>query len=297
MTAWLVHAFTATGAVLAYMAVEATIAGDTRRAFLWLVVATLVDAVDGALARLARVKERTPQFNGARLDDIVDYLTFVFVPVFILRHDGLLPAGAGGLAVASAVLWSSAYGFSREDAKTPDHFFTGFPSYWNIVAVYMVAIQLAPVTNAAILCGLVALVFVPIGYIYPSRTPRWQLATVALALLWSIAMGAIIWELPDPPRWLVRVSLLYPVYYFALSFVLHFQRTPRPRARRSRARPRCERPRAAPRRAQAPRPAFAKATGGRPTCPRGTQSARRRSGCRRAGPVRAPWRRLRRSDS
>ena len=128
MTAWLVHAFTATGAVLAYMAVEATIAGDTRRAFLWLVVATLVDAVDGALARLARVKERTPQFNGARLDDIVDYLTFVFVPVFILRHDGLLPAGASGLAVASAVLLSSAYGFSREDAKTPDHFFTGFPS-------------------------------------------------------------------------------------------------------------------------------------------------------------------------
>ena len=163
MTAWLVHALTATGAVLAYMAVEATIAGDTRRAFLWLVVATLVDAVDGALARLARVKERTPQFNGARLDDIVDYLTFVFVPVFILRHDGLFPPGASGLAVASAVLLSSAYGFSREDAKTPDHFFTGFPSYWNIVAVYMVAIQLAPVTNAAILCGLVALVFVPIG--------------------------------------------------------------------------------------------------------------------------------------
>ena len=128
VTAWLVHAFTATGAVLAYLALEATIAGDTRQAFLWLVVATLVDAVDGALARLARVKERTPQFNGARLDDIVDYLTFVFVPVFILRHDGLLPAGGVGLAVAAAVLLSSAYGFSREDAKTADHFFTGFPS-------------------------------------------------------------------------------------------------------------------------------------------------------------------------
>jgi phosphatidylcholine synthase len=225
VTAWLVHAFTATGAVLAYMAVEATIAGDIRRAFLWLVVATLVDAVDGALARLARVKERTPQFNGARLDDIVDYLTFVFAPVFILRHDGLLPQGAGGLAVASAVLLSSAYGFSREDAKTPDHFFTGFPSYWNIVAVYMVAIGLAPGVNAAILCGLVALVFVPVGYIYPSRTPRWQLATVALGLLWAIAMVAIIWWLPDAPRVLVMSSLLYPVYYFALSFVLHFQRT------------------------------------------------------------------------
>jgi len=221
----LVHAFTATGAVLAYMAVESTIAGFTREAFVYLVLATLVDAVDGALARLARVKERTPQFNGARLDDIVDYLTFVFVPVFILRHDGLLPAGPSGLAVAAAVLLASAYGFSREDAKTPDHFFTGFPSYWNIVAVYMVAIQLSPVVNAVILCGLVALVFVPVGYIYPSRTPRWQVVTVALGGLWAIAMVAIIWRLPAPPRWLVWVSLVYPVYYFALSFALHGQRS------------------------------------------------------------------------
>ncbi len=224
MTAWLVHAFTATGAVLAYMAVEATIGGDTRGAFLLLSLATLVDAVDGALARLARVKQRTPQFNGARLDDIVDYLTFVFVPVFILRHDGLLPSGWGGLAVAAAVLLASAYGFSREDAKTPDHFFTGFPSYWNIVAVYMVAIGLAPWTNAAILCGLVALVFVPIGYIYPSRTSRWQTATVIFGIAWGVAMAALVWQLPSVPRALVWGSLLYPVYYFALSFALHAQR-------------------------------------------------------------------------
>ena len=219
------HAFTATGAVLAYMAVEATIAGDTRLAFVWLMVATLVDAIDGVLARLARVKERTPHFNGARLDDIVDYLTFVFVPVFILRHDGLLPAGAVGLAIAAAVLLSSAYGFSREDAKTPDHFFTGFPSYWNIVAIYMVAIQLSPLINAAFLCGFVILVFVPIGYVYPSRTPRWQRATVTLGTLWAITLVAIIWRLPDAPRALVWVSLLYPIYYFTLSLALHVQRT------------------------------------------------------------------------
>ena len=92
----------------------------------------------------------------------------------------------------------------------------------------MVAIGLAPGVNAAILCGLVALVFVPVGYIYPSRTPRWQLATVALGLLWAIAMVAIIWWLPDAPRVLVMGSLLYPVYYFGLSFALHLQRTPVP---------------------------------------------------------------------
>jgi len=221
VTAWLVHAFTATGAVLAYLALEAVVQHDVRGAFVYLAVATLVDAVDGALARLARVKQRTPQFDGALLDNIIDYLTFVFVPVFILRQERLVPDGPPGLAVAAAVLLASAYGFSRLDAKTSDHFFTGFPSYWNIVALYMVAVGLSPATNAAILLAFAALVFVPIGYIYPSRTSRWQGLTVALGAAWALMMTAVIWRLPDPPRWLVLGSFVYPVYYFALSFVLH----------------------------------------------------------------------------
>ena len=230
MTAWLVHAFTASGAVLAYLALEAALHHDVRAAFLWLAVATFVDAVDGALARLARVKERTPSFDGALLDNIIDYLTFVFVPVFILRHERLVPDGLPGLAVAAAVLLSSAYGFSRLDAKTSDHFFTGFPSYWNIVALYMVAVGLSPAMNALILLAFVALVFVPIGYIYPSRTSRWQALTVALGVAWGILMAVVIWRLPDPPRWVVWSSFAYPVYYFGVSLVLHGAR---PKASRS----------------------------------------------------------------
>ena len=146
--AWLVHAFTASGALLAYLALTDAIGGNFRRAFLWLVASTMVDAVDGALARLARVKERTPQFNGSKLDDIVDYLTFVFVPAFIVHGAGLLPDGPVGFVVVAAVLLSSAYGFSREDAKTADHFFTGFP--WVLVGYSQVdalpVAQLASVT-------------------------------------------------------------------------------------------------------------------------------------------------------
>ena len=224
MTAWLVHAFTASGAVLAYLALEAGIRGAFRDAFLWLVAATLVDAVDGVFARLARVKQRTPHFDGARLDDIVDYLTFVFVPAFLLRASGSVPDGAVGLAAVGCVLLSSAYGFSRSDAKTPDHFFTGFPSYWNIVAAYMVALVLDPLVNAAILVGFAVLVFVPIGYIYPSRTPRYQAFTVAMGVVWGVMMLAIIWLLPAPPLWLTWTSLLYPVYYFGLSLLLHLER-------------------------------------------------------------------------
>jgi phosphatidylcholine synthase len=226
MTPWLVHAFTATGALLAYLALEAGIAGDARAALLWLVAATAIDAVDGVFARLARVKERTPLFDGALLDNIIDYLTFVFVPVVLLRHSALLPDGPAGLAVAAAVLLSSAYGFCRLDAKTADHFFTGFPSYWNIVAAYMIAFRFDPAVNAAWLWVFVTLVFVPIGYVYPSRTARWQGLTVALGGLWGCAMIAIIWLLPSPPRWLVWASLAYPVYYGAISLLLHAERKP-----------------------------------------------------------------------
>jgi phosphatidylcholine synthase len=223
---WLVHAYTASSAVLAFLALLAVAAGDVRAAFLWLTVAVIVDASDGWLARLARVRERLPHFNGARLDDIVDYLTFVFVPLFLLQHTGRLPPGAG-VAVVAAALLASAYGFSREDAKTDDHFFTGFPSYWNIVALYMVALGTGRATNAGILVALTALVFVPLGYVYPSRTPALRGLTLTLGVLWGLAMMVVVWQLPTPSRPLVLASLLFPAYYLMVSLALHSRRTSR----------------------------------------------------------------------
>jgi phosphatidylcholine synthase len=196
VSAWLVHAFTASGVVLAYLAIEAIVAGAVRDAFIYLAIATGVDSVDGVLARLARVKERTPQFDGALLDNIIDYLTFTLVPVFLLRQQRLLPDDPAGVAIAVAVLLSSAYGFCRTDAKTTDHFFTGFPSYWNIVALYMVGLGTSPTTNAIALIIFVALVFVPIGYVYPSRTPKWQALSVGLGLAWGAANAHVNRTLP-----------------------------------------------------------------------------------------------------
>lgn len=220
----MVHALTASGALLAYLALRDATAGDFRRAFLWLAAATVVDAADGWFARRAHVKTRLPHFDGARLDDIVDYLTFVFVPVWVLERAGGMPEGPAGVGVAAAVLLSSAYGFSRADAKSADHFFTGFPSYWNIVVLYLVALDAGPVVSSAVLLTLSALVFVPIGYVYPSRTPTLQVTTVATGIVWGALMMWIIWTLPTPPRPVTIVSLLFPLYYTVLSFVLHTRR-------------------------------------------------------------------------
>jgi phosphatidylcholine synthase len=123
-----------------------------------------------------------------------------------------------------ATLVASALGFARSDAKTDDHYFTGFPSYWNIVAVYLIALRPAPATAAAILLTLAALVFVPIRYVYPSRTETLRPLTLVLGAIWALAFVVVIWQLPDPPTWLVWASLLYGVYYVALSLWLTVRR-------------------------------------------------------------------------
>lgn len=224
--AWAVHAYTALGAVAALAAVLAIIQAEYRTAFLWLAGAIAVDASDGMLARLAKVGERTPHFDGARLDDIVDYLTYVFVPVVLLHQTGSLPAGVA-LAVAALVLLSSAYGFASADAKSDDFFFTGFPSYWNIVAVYLVTGGLPAAVNAAILVMLSVLVFVRTGYVYPTRTPILRRLTMTLGSIWAVMVIAIILMMPDVPAPLWIGSLFFPVYYMVLSYSLHRRRSPR----------------------------------------------------------------------
>jgi len=224
--AWLVHGYTASGAVLAFVGAWAVIHGNDRLALAAMFTATIVDATDGVLARAARVKDVLPDVDGARIDDIVDYITFVFLPLMLLEAAGGLP-GAAALPVAAVVLLSSMYGFVAPDAKTTDHFFTGFPSYWNIVVLYLLLFRVPPAVNVAILLGLSALVFVRVGWIYPSRTATLQGVTLALAGLWAIALVAIILRWPSPPRWIAIASLVFPVYYIVLSLVLQSRRAPR----------------------------------------------------------------------
>lgn len=222
-SAWLVHVYTASGVVLAFLATLAATTRNFRAAFLWLFVAVLVDSTDGLLARSARVQQRLPNFSGQKLDDIVDYLTFVFVPAVIVWQARVV-TGAWTIPVVSAMLLSSLFGFVSEDAKTDDHFFTGFPSYWNIVVLYLVVLGLSPVLNGVILLILSALVFVRIGYVYPTRMTTARTLTLALGLLWGVMMLVLILQLPAPQRSLAWLSLFFPAYYTTLSFVLHSRR-------------------------------------------------------------------------
>ena len=221
---WLLHLYTASGTVLALLAVTAAMDRDTVRA-LWILLAALViDGTDGILARRLRVKQTIPTFDGARLDDIVDYITYAFAPMVMLWSGDYLPSGALGSVVAAIPLLASSYQFCRTDAKTDDHFFLGFPSYWNVVAFYVVVLQLSPVVTAALLLVCSALVFVPIKYIYPSRTNNLRVLNLALASLWLVLYAVILADLPDQNHVVVGLSLLYVAYYLGMSVHLTLNR-------------------------------------------------------------------------
>ena len=220
--AWGVHLYTALGAVLGFMALSSVFAGDIKNAFGWLAAALAVDATDGAFARLVGVKRAIPWIDGDLLDNIIDYLNYVVVPVALLVRPGVLPAGSEPAAML--VLIASAYGFSRTDAKgMVEHYFQGFPSYWNIIAFYFFVLGSAPAVNLVVLLAFVALVFVPMRWLYPSRMEKLRALTILLGLPWALMAVVMIARLPEPTPALAMVSLFYPLYYIIGSALFHFK--------------------------------------------------------------------------
>lgn len=220
--AWLVHLYTATGAVLGFLALQAAFSGDYALVFRLLAAALAIDASDGVLARAVEVKRVIPWFDGALLDNLVDYVNYVVVPVAVFMQPGILPEGTGFLSLA--VLLASAYGFSRTDAKGfVEHYFLGFPSYWNVVAFYFVVLDSSPAFNLAVVVVCTVLVFVPMRWIYPTRSDVLRKSTISLGLVWALMSLWMLARLPEPSPLLASVSLLYPVYYTGCSLFYHFR--------------------------------------------------------------------------
>ena len=151
-------------------------------------------------------------------------MTYALVPIFLAWWASMLPAGYLGLLVGSVPLIASGYGFAQVNAKTKDHYFIGFPSYWNIVVLYLFILETPVWVNVAVLLFLSVLVFVPVRYIYPTRTPVYQKSTLVLCSIWGVLILVLCAQLPHASKNLAYLSLLYPLQYTVLSFYLHFRR-------------------------------------------------------------------------
>jgi phosphatidylcholine synthase len=214
--AWLVHLYTSLGILAGLMAINAIFQQDVRRVFLWLGVALFIDSSDGTLARAWEVKRWAPSFDGRKLDDITDYLNFTFIPVLFAYQMGMV-TGVGVVALG-AVLISSAYGFCQLAAKTNDGYFTGFPSFWNLLVFYLYLFNMPPMMNAFILFMFSVMVFVPIKYLSFS-TPQMQRITKGIAAAYGVILALIVIRLNQPQIGLILISLVFPVAYMLYPLV------------------------------------------------------------------------------
>jgi phosphatidylcholine synthase len=229
--AWCVHFYTALGLVAAGFMALAIYDGTPasfRMAFLLMLTATIIDATDGTLARLIKVKEVLPKFDGRRLDDLIDFQTYTSLPLLLIWRAQLLPAGQDFWLLLP--LLASAYGFCQVSAKTEDGYFLGFPSYWNIVAFYLYVLKPPPVATVVLLATFALLTFVPARYLYPTHRGRLNRWANVLAAPWCVLLAGIIAYLPVDAgdelsahatlQLLTLISLSYPVLYLVTSWII-----------------------------------------------------------------------------
>jgi phosphatidylcholine synthase len=190
--------------------------------FVWRGVALVLDAVDGTFARMAHVEQRLPRFSGERLDLVVDYVTYVFVPALALLRAGYL-TGTWGLVIAALILLSSLYHFSDLASKAKDASFVGFPTLWNIVAFYVFALSPPGWVTYPVLLACVVLTFVPMHWVHPVRVTRLRSVTLGMTAAWSIAAVAALWHGFPPPLWTQVVLVAVALYVVAMTVELSFR--------------------------------------------------------------------------
>jgi phosphatidylcholine synthase len=203
-----------------------------RLAFALMALATLIDATDGTLARAIHVKKVLPNFDGRRLDDLIDFLTYVALPLLLVWRARLLPEGAD--AALLLPLFAAAYGFCQVEAKTHDGYFLGFPSYWNIVAFYLYALRPPGWLSVVFVAALALLTFVPLRYLYPTMKGRLNLWSNLLSVPWAGLIAWSLWTLTSDEaasRTAAFASLFFPVFYFGASWATSVQYLLRPGGR------------------------------------------------------------------
>jgi phosphatidylcholine synthase len=228
IAAWMVHIFTASAAAIGVFTLAKIYQHEYIFA-LWLMGVTIViDAVDGSLARLVHVKSVLPKFDGALLDNIVDYLNYVITPCFfLLVNPGMLPTEFA-LPLIIGISITSAYQFCQSDAKTPDHFFKGFPCYWNIAVFYMYLFNTTPALNALLLGLFCILIFVPMKYVYPSRldyltdSVTFKILIHCCSIIYGISSACLLYYYPQTNKLLMGLSFSYIILYLGISFYRTF---------------------------------------------------------------------------
>ena len=184
IAAWAVHGFTASGAVLGFLAIISILNNDLVGAFLWLGLALLIDGIDGTLARKIGVLDKTPNIDGSTLDNVIDYLNYVIIPALMIYWFQMVPNG-WEIILPAGMFAVSLYTFANMNMKTNDYYFSGFPAVWNIVVLYFYILNTHPIINVIIILFLFIFTFIPIKFVHPLRVKKIRNLTIFCTVLWS----------------------------------------------------------------------------------------------------------------
>ncbi|MGH6813470.1 MAG: CDP-alcohol phosphatidyltransferase family protein [Methylocella sp.] len=219
---FLVHCFTACGAALGFAALLAAIGGRFSAMYAWLGAALVIDAVDGTLARRYKVEETAPHIDGVVLDLVVDFLTYVVVPLVALWRSGLLPPPVA-VFVCCIVCAASALYFADRRIKTHDLWFRGFPAIWNVLILYMLVLRPGPLVSTLVIIAFACWMFAPVPFVHPMRVVRLRLVTITLTGFWgAAAIAAMVQGLPEAGFLSKAVLIVVGLYYIVLPLFRKF---------------------------------------------------------------------------
>lgn len=208
---WLVHSFTALGAVCGMFGLIAVADQQPRQAILWLAIALILDGVDGPVARAWCVKENVPRIDGYTLDLIVDFVTCIVIPVVFMHQFGMLPEG-WSLIIGAFVLFMSALWMSRTDQMTPDHYFNGFPCEWNMIVPTLFLLDAAPWVTGVV-CVLLSLTqLTNWKFLHPMQVKRLRPLNVTVTVVWLVTVVAMAYDLPDHRQFADYLLIACPLY-------------------------------------------------------------------------------------
>ena len=196
IAAWAVHGFTASGAVLGFLAIISILNNDLVGAFLWLGLALLIDGIDGSLARKIGVLDKTPNIDGSTLDNVIDYLNYVIIPALMIYWFQMVPNG-WEIILPAGMFAVSLYTFANMNMKTNDYYFSGFPAVWNIVVLYFYILNTHPIINVIIILLLFIFTFIPIKFVHPLRVKKIRNLTIFCTVLWSATSLKLVTTNPD----------------------------------------------------------------------------------------------------
>src|SRR5699024_3235136 len=154
-----------------------------------------------------QVKIRAPLIDGALMDNITDFLTWTIVPLVWIYATMEIP-----LWVLMVCAVASLFGFTHKEAKSEDDFFTGFPSFWNIVVLYLYLLHFSATVASVILLFFAVATFLPIKFIYPSKNSFLRTLTLTLGAIYTLHLLALIILFDQASLLLIYSSFIFPIY-------------------------------------------------------------------------------------